>query len=62
MRVKRHAYRILLGKSEGNSILENPGHREKVRVKAIPARAWPGPGVSMTLRLPDFKTIGTLRW
>jgi hypothetical protein len=33
MRVKRNSYRILLGKSEGKSILGSPGHREEVKVK-----------------------------
>jgi len=27
--------------------------------KAIPLQAWTGPEVSMRLRLPDFKAIGT---
>jgi len=27
--------------------------------KAIPIQAWRGPEGSRTLRLPDFKTIGT---
>jgi len=27
--------------------------------KAIPLQAWRGPEVSMRLRLPDFKAIGT---
>ena len=27
--------------------------------KAIPLQAWTGPEGSRTLRLPDFKTIGT---
>jgi hypothetical protein len=27
--------------------------------KAIPLQAWTGPEDSRTLRLPDFKTIGT---
>jgi hypothetical protein len=30
--------------------------------KAIPLQAWTGPEGSRRLRLPDFKTIGTLRW
>jgi hypothetical protein len=29
---------------------------------AIPLQAWTGPEGSRRLRLPDFKTIGTLRW
>jgi hypothetical protein len=31
--VKRNAYRILLRKSEGKSILGRPGHREEMKVK-----------------------------
>jgi hypothetical protein len=31
----------------------------KAKGKAIPLQAWTGPQVSMRLRLPDFKTIGT---
>jgi len=30
-----------------------------VNGKAIPLQVWTGPGVSMRLRVPDFKTIGT---
>jgi len=30
--------------------------------KAIPLQARTGPEGSRRLRLPDFKTIGTLRW
>jgi hypothetical protein len=30
--------------------------------KAIPFQDWTGPEGSRRLRLPDFKTIGTLRW
>jgi hypothetical protein len=29
------------------------------KVKSVPVQAWTGPEVSRTLRLPDFKTIGT---
>jgi hypothetical protein len=31
----------------------------KVKGKAIPLQAWTGPEDSRSLRLPDFKTIGT---
>jgi hypothetical protein len=34
----------------------------KGKGKAIPLQAWTGPEDSRRLRLPDFKTIGTLRW
>ena len=34
----------------------------KGKVKAIPLQAWNGPEGSRRLKLPDFKTIGTLRW
>jgi len=27
--------------------------------KAIPLQAWTGPEISRSLRLPEFKTIGT---
>ena len=30
--------------------------------KAIPLQAWTGPEGSRSLKLPDFKTIGTWRW
>jgi hypothetical protein len=30
--------------------------------KAIPVQAWKGPQAYRSLRLPDFKKIGTLRW
>ena len=33
-----------------------------VKGKAIPLQAWTGPVVSRRLMLPDFKTIGALRW
>jgi hypothetical protein len=29
------------------------------RVKAIPLQSWTGPEIFRSLRLPDFKTIGT---
>jgi len=32
------------------------------RSKAIAVQAWTGPEGSRSLRLPDFKTVGTLRW
>jgi hypothetical protein len=42
------------------------GNREnftcKNKGKAIPLEAWTGPEGSRRLRLPDLKTIGTLRW
>jgi len=31
----------------------------EVKGKAIPLQAWAGPECSRSLRLPDFKTIGT---
>jgi hypothetical protein len=34
----------------------------KGKGKAIPLQAWTGPEGSRRLRLPDFKTIGTLMW
>jgi hypothetical protein len=34
----------------------------KVKCKAIPLQALTGPGGSRSLRLPDFKTVGTWRW
>jgi hypothetical protein len=33
--------------------------QNKGKGKAIPLQAWAGPEDSRTLRLPDFKTIGT---
>jgi len=33
-----------------------------VNGKAIPLQTWTGPEGSGSLRLPDFKTIGTGRW
>ena len=36
-----------------------PNFHSEVNSKAIPLQAWTGPEVSMSLRLPDFKTIGT---
>jgi len=41
----------------GTGKLEN--HRIKKKGKAIPLQAWTGPEGSRSLRLPDFKTIGT---
>jgi len=35
------------------------GKKCYVKGKAIPLQAWTGPEGSMTLRFPDFKTIGT---
>jgi hypothetical protein len=34
----------------------------KGKGKALPLQAWTGPEGSRRLRLPDFKTIGTLKW
>jgi hypothetical protein len=34
----------------------------KGKGKAIPLQAWTGPEGSRRLSLPDFKTLGTLRW
>jgi hypothetical protein len=34
----------------------------KAKDNAIPLQAWTGPADSRKLKLPDFKTIGTLRW
>jgi hypothetical protein len=34
---------------------------EGKKVKANPLQVWTGPEVSRRLRLPDFKTIGTLK-
>jgi hypothetical protein len=36
--------------------------KEQVKGKAIPVQGWTGPGSARRLRLPDFKTVGTLRW
>jgi hypothetical protein len=36
--------------------------RGKGKGKAIPLQAWTGPEYSRRLRLPDFKTIATLKW
>jgi len=33
-----------------------------VKGQAVPLKAWTGPEGSSRLRLPDFKTIDTLRW
>jgi hypothetical protein len=35
---------------------------KKVKGKAIPLQAWTNPEGSRSLRLPDFKTIGTCTW
>ena len=35
---------------------------ERMKGKAIPLHTWTGPEGSWSLRLPDFKTIGTRRW
>jgi len=34
----------------------------KGKSKAIPLQGWADPEGCRRLRLPDFKTIGTLRW
>ena len=36
--------------------------RQNSKDKTIPVQAWTGPKGSRKLRLPDFMTIGTLRW
>ena len=36
-----------------------PNRNEYGKDKAIPLQAWTGPEGSRSLRLPDFKTIGT---
>jgi len=33
--------------------------KARVKGKAIPLQAWTGPEGSRSLRLPDFKTVGT---
>ena len=33
-----------------------------LNVKAIPVKAWTSPAGARRLRLPDFKTVGTVRW
>ena len=43
--------KTLLFKHAGNHVLG--------KGKAIPLQAWTGPEGSRSLRLPDFKTIGT---
>ena len=35
------------------------GQLEKVKVKAIPLQAWTGSEGSRSLRLPNFKTVGS---
>jgi len=37
----------------------NPGRNIYVKGKAIPLQAWKDPEGSRSLRLPDFKTLGT---
>ena len=37
----------------------NPTAVNKYKGKAIPLQVWTGPEGSRSLRLPDFKTIGT---
>jgi len=37
-------------------------NRSKCKGKAIPLQAWTGPERSRSMRLSDFKTIGTWRW
>jgi hypothetical protein len=36
--------------------------RIKGKGKAIPLQTWGGPEGSRWLKLPDFKTVGTIRW
>jgi hypothetical protein len=36
--------------------------QKRKKGKAIPLQAWTGPEGSRRMRLPDFKTIGTIRW
>jgi len=36
--------------------------KEVIKGKSIPLQAWTGPEGSRRLRLPDFNTVGTLRW
>jgi len=38
------------------------GSSSVAKVKAIPLQAWKGIEGSRRLRLPEFKTISTLRW
>jgi hypothetical protein len=42
--------------------IEVPKSKGKDKGKANPLQALTGPEGSRRLRLPDFKTIGTLRW
>ena len=34
----------------------------KGKGKAVPVQTWTGPEGSRRLRLPDFMTVGTLKW
>jgi len=36
--------------------------KEQVKGKAILVHGWTGPGGARRLRLPDFRTVSTLRW
>jgi hypothetical protein len=40
-------------------IIYTSNYIQKGKGKAIPLQAWAGPEGSRSLRLPDFKTIGT---
>jgi hypothetical protein len=42
--------------------IESPNSSYKDKGKAIPLQALTGPEGSRSLRIPDFKTIGKLRW
>ena len=49
--------------SEAAQVITTWGHYSgKGKGKAIPLQAWTCPAVCRSLRLPDFKTIGTWRW
>jgi len=41
------------------TLYPNPHSILESRGKAIPLQTWTGPECSWSLRLPDFKTIGT---
>jgi hypothetical protein len=45
-----------------NQIRPNLDFTLNKKGKAIPLQAWTGPEGSGSLRLPDFKTVDTLRW
>jgi hypothetical protein len=60
--MKSYCFEFLITCVESQKTVGTLSVLVKGKGKTIPLQAWTGPEGSSILRLPDFKTIGTLRW